>query len=184
MSILVLHSFTISVFLNIWRSQAGAWCHYVRNLAGTGQILTLLLSRDIFAVDKSSRSVAGSRARVSSSQGNFFLENFTGGGTLLSPLIKLNKNSVNMELDLRSEVNTIHNSYHVTQLCLLIGRTDDWGNHSELGLVDLINNSLHLFNFLSLFSTLKCSCSCWCWYVNQSIPLVSIFPIQFLSFNS
>ena len=117
-------------------------------------------------------------------RGIFFVENFTGGGTLLSPLIKLNKNSVNMELDLRSEVNTIHNSYHVTQLCLLIGRTDDWGNHSELGLVDLINNSLHLFNFLSLFSTLKCGCSCWCWYVNQSIPLVSIFPIQFLSFNS
>ena len=29
-----------------------------------------------------------------------------------------------MELDLRSEVNTIYNSSHVTEVCLLIGWTD------------------------------------------------------------
>ena len=55
-------------------------------------------------------------------RGFLFLENFTDGGTLA--LIKLNKNSVNMELDLRSEVNTIYNSCHVTEVCLLIGWTD------------------------------------------------------------
>ena len=123
-------------------SQGSARGHNVGNLAVTGQILTLLVSRDIFAVDKSSRSVAGSLAPVSSSQGNFLWGKLHGRRN--SALIKLNKNSVNMELDLRSEVNTIYNSGHLTEVCLLIGWTDDWWNHSGPGLVDLMNNSLHL----------------------------------------
>ena len=77
-----------------------------------------------------------------------------------------------MELDPRSEVNTIYNSSHVTQVCLLIGQHDDWWRHSAPGLVDPMNNSLDLSTFFLSFLSSQLYLIC------QSINL---FPFQFNS---
>ena len=120
----------------------------------------------------------GSKPTVSSSRGSFFyIKLYTD-----SALIKLNKNSVNMELDPVSEVNTIYNSRHGTQVCLPIGREEDWRSHSGPGLVHLIS-IIHILIFQLSFilqSPLGDTNLLMCWYLKQSRSLASPSPCWLL----